>query len=85
MGGYSLHGGVCVPAGSRERLEKLCRYAARSAMVPERIRLSADGRKVVDRFKRRWRDGWTHVVLDPLTLIGRLAALIPRLRLKLTT
>ncbi|MEM7204498.1 MAG: transposase [Planctomycetota bacterium] len=85
VGGYSLHGGLHMPAGSRERLEKLCRYAARPAVVPERMRLSADGRKVVYGFKRRWRDGSTHVVLDPLALIGRLAALVPRPRVNLTT
>jgi hypothetical protein len=29
-------------------------------------------------FKTRWRDGTTHVLLEPLDFIARLAALIPR-------
>ena len=85
MGGYSLHAAVRVPRGARARLEKLCRYAARPPIVPERMKLSRDGRKVVYVLKRRWRDGSTHVVLDPLTLLARLAALIPRPRVHLTT
>ncbi len=47
--------------------------------------LSADGKKVLYRLKRRYRDGSTHVVLDPLELIERLAALVPRPRVNLTT
>ena len=53
--------------------------------MPERLRLSRDGRRVIYALKRRWRDGSTHVVLDPLTLLARLAALIPRPRVHLTT
>ena len=34
--------------------------------------------------KQPFRDGTTHVVLDPLDLIARLAALVPRPRLNLT-
>ncbi len=44
-----------------------------------------DGTKVLYKLKRRWRDGSTHVVFDPLTLIERLAALVPRPRVHLTT
>ena len=83
--GFSLHGGVRVPGYCRERLEKLCRYAARPPVVHERMSLSADGKKVLYRLKRRYRDGSTHVVLDPLELIERLAALVPRPRVNLTT
>ena len=83
--GFSLHAGVCIPGYARERLEKLCRYAARPPVVHERLSLSADGKKVLYKLKRRWKDGSTHVVLAPITLIERLAALVPRPRVHLTT
>ena len=35
-----------------------------------------DGR-LLYRFKRSWRDGTTHVVMDPLELLERLSALVP--------
>jgi hypothetical protein len=41
-------------------------------------------RRVVYRYKRPFRDGSTHVVLEPLDFIARLAALVPRPRLNLT-
>ncbi len=83
--GFSLHAGVRIPGYCRERLEKLCRYAARPPVVHERMSLSADGSKVLYKLKRRYRDGSTHVVLEPLELIERLAALVPRPRVNLTT
>jgi hypothetical protein len=73
--GFSVHAGVRIPGYCRERLEKLCRYAARPPVVHERLSLSADGSKVLYKLKRRYRDGSTHVVLEPLELIERLAAL----------
>ena len=82
--GFSLHAAVRVPAGAKERLEKLCRYAARPPIVHERLSLTPDG-KVLYKFKRTFRDGSSHVVLDPLTFVGRLAALVPRPRVHLVT
>jgi hypothetical protein len=38
----------------------------------------------VYRYKQPFRDGSTHVVLEPLDFIDRLAALVPRPRLNLT-
>ncbi|MEO7191450.1 MAG: hypothetical protein ABI051_10390, partial [Vicinamibacterales bacterium] len=32
--GYSLHAGLIVPAGQRERLEGVCRYVLRSPLPP---------------------------------------------------
>ena len=37
------------------------------------------------KLKRKFRDGSTHVVLDPLDFIARLAALVPRPRVHLVT
>jgi hypothetical protein len=52
-----------------------------SALVTPPIatkRLSVDGRgRVVYRYKQPFRDGSTHVVLEPLDFIARLAALAP--------
>ena len=46
---------------------------------------SVDGRgRVVYQYKQPFRDGSTHVVLEPLDFIARLAALVPRPRLNLT-
>ena len=48
-------------------------------------RLSVDGRgRVVYQYKQPFRDGSTHVVLEPLDFIARLAALVPRPQLNLT-
>ena len=40
--------------------------------------------RVVYRYKQPFRDGSTHVLLEPLDFIARLAALVPRPRLNLT-
>jgi len=66
--GFSLHAGVAVPGHDRERLEKLCRYAARPAIAESRLSLLPDGR-VAYSLKRRWKDGSTYVVLAPQVLI----------------
>ena len=48
-------------------------------------RLSIDGQgRVVYRYKQPFRDGSTHVILEPLDFIAGLAALVPRPRLNLT-
>jgi len=33
--------------------------------------------------KRRWRDGTTHMIFEPLELVEKLAALVPRPRFNL--
>lgn len=68
----------------RTQLERLCRYAARPAIAESRLSLRADG-KVVYELKKRWKDGTTHVVLDPLVLMERLCALVPAPRRHLVT
>ena len=76
LDGFSLHARVCVDAADRERLERLCRYVTRPAIASERLSLAEDGR-VVYRLRHAWRDGTTHVLLEPLDFLGRLAALVP--------
>jgi hypothetical protein len=74
--GFSLHANVAVHAEDRSRLERLARYCARPPIAMERLEPHADGR-VLYRFKRPWRDGTTHVLMDPLELLEKLAALRP--------
>ena len=76
VAGFSLHANTAVPAGDRQRLERLCRYCARPPIAMERLEPIADGR-LLYRFKRPWRDGTTHVVFQPLELLEKLAAIVP--------
>ncbi len=80
--GFDLDASHVVPAGARARLERLCRYVLRPAVVSERLRRSADG-QVIWRLPRPWRDGTTHVKFDQCDLLGRLAVLVPRPRVNL--
>jgi len=83
VAGFSVHAAVCVPARDRLRLERLCRYAGRPPLATERLSLLPDGR-LLYRLKRRWRDGTTHVIYDPLELMERLAALVHPPRFNIT-
>ena len=59
-----------------QRFERLCRYGLRPPISSERLSRHPDGR-VLYRLKRRWRDGTTHFLFDPLDFLGKLAALVP--------
>jgi hypothetical protein len=74
--GYNVEAGRRIRAGDRAGLERICRYIVRPPFCQERLRLLDDGR-VVYKFRRPWPDGSTHLVLDPVELLGKLAALIP--------
>ncbi|MCP4006307.1 MAG: transposase [bacterium] len=74
----SLHAEVAVPAGDRRRLERLCRYVARPPIARDRLAEVPDGSgRLALRLKSRWRDGTTHVLIEPADLIDRLVPLIP--------
>ena len=81
-GGFSLHAGVDIAPKYREKLERLCRYMSRSPVASERLALTASG-QVRYTLKTPYRDGTTHIVLEPLDLMGRLAALVPPPRMHL--
>ena len=83
MYGFSLHAGTVCEAHQRSKLERLCRYITRPPIATKRLCVDDHGR-VVYRYKRPFRDGSTHVVLEPLDFIARLAALVPRPKLNLT-
>jgi hypothetical protein len=74
--GLSLHADVAVPAYDRRRLERLARYCARPPIATDRLTQLEDGR-LCYRLKHRWRDGTTHIVLDPVDLLERLATFVP--------
>jgi hypothetical protein len=80
--GFDLHAGLVVPAGQRDRLERVCRYALRPPVAQERLHLTGEG-QVRLQLRQPWRDGTTDVVFDPVEFLGRLAVLVPRPRINL--
>jgi Putative transposase len=74
--GFSLHANVGVPAHARARLEHLCRYLLRPRLALERLTESAHGQLLFELAHPR-ADGTTHLLLDPLELIEKIALLIP--------
>jgi hypothetical protein len=82
-GGFSLHAGIDIAPGQRTKLERLCRYVSRPPVATERLALTPSG-QVRYTLKTPYRDGTTQIVLEPLDLIARLAALVPPPRTHLT-
>ena len=80
--GFDLHAAVRVPAGQRDRLERVCRYALRPPVAGARLQVAADG-QVVLQLRHPWADGTTHVAFTPTAFLARLAVLVPRPRVNL--
>ena len=80
--GFSLHAGVATKASERKKLEKICRYISRPSLSEERLSLNANG-QVVYKLKNAYDNGTTHIVLEPLDFLARLASLVPRPRVNL--
>jgi len=80
--GFDLHAAVAVPAGDRSRLEHLCRYVLRPPLAQERLELTSDG-KIVLRLRRPWQDGTRAICFEPLELLEKLAAMVPKPRINL--
>jgi hypothetical protein len=74
--GFSLHADVEVAADDRAALERLLRYGARPPFSHRRFAWTPSG-KVSYRLRRPWYTGQTHLVLEPVALLRRLALLIP--------
>jgi hypothetical protein len=66
VAGYSLHAATVCEAYQRSRLERLCRHITRPPIATQRLSVDGQGR-VVYRYKQPFRDGSTHVVLEPLS------------------
>jgi hypothetical protein len=77
LGGFDLHANTSVRAKTRPKLERLCRYLLRPPVAEDRLSFGPDG-KVLVRFKTPWRDWTSHIALQPLELLEKLAALTPR-------
>ena len=77
--GFSLHAGVAIAANDRQGLEQLCRYITRPALSNERLSINGKG-QIVLKLKSRWKDGTSHIVMEPMEFMQRLAALVPRPR-----
>jgi Putative transposase len=82
LAGFDLHADVDAPAADRVRLEQLCRYLLRPAVAQDRLRLLDDGHVVLT-LKTAWVDGTRQLVFEPLELLEKLAALVPRPRINL--
>jgi hypothetical protein len=80
--GFSLHAGLVVPAGQRDRLERVCRYALRPPVAIERLHLTEDGLVRLS-LRQPWHDGTTDLVFTPIEFLERLAVLVPRPRINL--
>ena len=70
------------PRQSSASAENLCRYVARPTVATERLSMLGGG-GILYRLRHRWRDGTSHVIFDPVDLIGKLAALVPPPRFNL--
>ena len=84
MAGFSLHAGVAARADQRQKFERLCRCISRPAIAEQRLSLTPN-RRVRYQLQTPYRDGTTYVIFEPLDSIARLAALVPKPLLHLTT
>jgi len=75
-GGFSLDASVRIEGADRPGLERLLRYCARPAFALERLR-EVDADHLVYESIKPGPGGGVSVMLTPLELIARLAALIP--------
>jgi hypothetical protein len=74
--GFNLQNATRVAANDKDGRERLCRYILRPSLANDRLEILDNGDVRLD-FKRPWSDGTSGVVLAPLVLIARLAALVP--------
>ena len=79
---FGPHAAVRCAGDDRQGLERLCRCIALPALACDRVQCNPGGR-VVLKLKTPWRDGTTYLVMSPLALMQRLAALVARPRLHL--
>lgn len=75
--GFDLHASAPTKAHERDRLERMLRYLLRPPIAESRLRELPDGTILLGQ-KTKWSDGTTHLVFEPMELLERLAAIIPR-------
>jgi hypothetical protein len=74
--GFSLHAATCASADDARGREALVRYALRPPIAQERLHLLANDLVRIE-LRRPFRDGTVAVDLAPLSLLCRLAAMVP--------
>jgi len=73
--GYSLHAGVTVRGDDDVGRENLCRYVLRHPVSLSRLSLTSDGRVAYQiKYPRGSR---THLLMEPVQFLARLASLVP--------
>jgi hypothetical protein len=75
-GGFSLDASVRIEADDRKGLERLLRYCVRPPFAADRLE-ELDPQRLIYRLPKPGPDGRTQIILSPLELIGRIAALVP--------
>jgi hypothetical protein len=75
-GGFSLDATVRIEADDRRGLERLLRYCARPPFAAERLE-ELDAQRLIYHLPKPGPDGRTQLILSPLELIERIAALVP--------
>jgi hypothetical protein len=74
--GFSVHAGVTVKQGDADGRERLCRYVLRHPLSLQRLSWTKDG-TIAYEVKYPRSPKHTHLLLDPVQFIARLASLIP--------
>ena len=74
--GFSLHAATRIDAGNKVGLERLCNYVARPPLAAGSLQRISD-EEYSFKLKTPWQDGTTHLILSPMELIEKLAALVP--------
>lgn len=74
--GFSVHARTWVAAHDRAGRERLCRYAGRPPLADAQLSKTTDGQIAFELSKPRW-NGETHLVMDPLPFLRRIAWLVP--------
>jgi hypothetical protein len=75
-GGFSVDATVYIAANDRRGLERLLRYCARPAFAAERLE-ELNAHRLIYHLPKPGPDGRTQLILSPLELIERIAALVP--------
>jgi len=76
--GFSLHAATHVGKHQRDKLEKLVRYMASPPVAGSRFKESSSHLGELEyTLKQPWNDGTTAILLSPLELLEKLAALVP--------
>jgi len=80
--GFCLHAATTVEADDTDGRERLCRYVSRPPLASGRLR-RVDADTLSFALKTPWDDGTVQILVAPLELLEKLAALVPPPRLHL--